>query len=85
MQYPVTKLFHRMKRRAERFPGRPAVFFRKKGKLVQFFGFQITAFRLKKAAGRKACEILLAGLELFCPQYAHGPVSPMKWAGITLP
>ena len=85
MKYAVPKLLYRMEHRMDSPAGRFAVFLREKGNIIQLFCIHIAAVRFKKATGRKACEIFLAGLQLICPQNAHGLVSPVKGAGIGLP
>ena len=85
VEYTVSKLFHSVQGRIKPVCGSFTVLFSKEGKIIKLFGVNIAAFGFKNATGRKACKILLAGLQLICPHDAHGLVSPAKRAGITLP
>ena len=85
MQNAIPEFFHCMQNRMMRPVSRFSVLFRIEGDIIQFFRIQITAFSFKKTMGRKACEILLAGLQLICPQNTHGFVSPLEGAGVGLP
>ena len=85
VQHTVAKLIDRMERRTGRFAGRGTVLLSKERKLVKLFRLEVAAVRVKKATGRKACEIFLAGFQQIRPHNAHGFVRPLKRPGVTLP